>query len=190
LLDQHKHKRKRKGTKQQVQAETEHIRKLMEDDGLPDYKIIQLLKIPRRTFYFYKNRIIKDDERLWRNISYTVDSRKRRAMLLLDTLQNCYYINKQIAENPKEDSRTRIEASKTMSIAQRHMYQLINEGPFSVSVYSNQLPNTTTIPAQLPTIATTETLVPNTKYEDEDEEINSNNNNNNNNELVELTNRE
>ena len=43
-----------------------------------------------------------------------IDSAKYRATMLLQSLEECYHINRQIATNEKNKPKDRIQASETM----------------------------------------------------------------------------
>jgi hypothetical protein len=58
-----------------------------------------------------------------------IDSAKYGAVKLIQSLEECFYINRQIAINEKEQTRDRMEASRTMCEAAANIFKIVNEGP-------------------------------------------------------------
>ncbi|MGA8843307.1 MAG: hypothetical protein WB511_06950 [Nitrososphaeraceae archaeon] len=66
-----------------------------------------------------------------------IDSAKYGAVKLIQSLEECFYINRQIAINEKEQTRDRMEASRTMCEAAANIFKIVNEGPtFRISLPS------------------------------------------------------
>jgi hypothetical protein len=104
-------------------------------ENKPDHIIIRELNIPEQTYYQYKRRIQKKDEKIWEKVH--IDSAKYRAAKLIQSLEKCFYINRQIAINEKEQTRDRMEASRTMCEAAANIFKIVNEGPtFRISLPS------------------------------------------------------
>ncbi|MGE5821640.1 MAG: hypothetical protein ACM31M_03545 [Nitrososphaerota archaeon] len=56
------------------------------------------------------------------------ESLEHRALLIKKTLDLCIRINEEIAKNPNQPARDRIQASQLMVEAQREMLELLREG--------------------------------------------------------------
>ena len=119
-----------------LNAETALIRKFMEQNlelGKSHEDIIQQLNISRATYYRHVKRIMDEDAKIWDKVH--MDSAKYRAQRLVEGLLSCVNLCKQIMNDPKEKAADRIEASKTLCIAETNIFKLINEGPvFRISV--------------------------------------------------------
>jgi hypothetical protein len=119
-----------------VNAETALIRKYMEQNlelGKTHQDIMNELQIKPATYYRHVKRIIDQDSKIWDKVH--MDSAKYRAQRLVDDLLSCVNLCKQIMNDPKEKAADRIEASKTLCIAETNIFKLINEGPvFRISV--------------------------------------------------------
>ena len=64
-----------------------------------------------------------------------MDSAKYRATQLMDALLNCVNLCKQIMNDPKSKASDRIEAAKTLCIAETNIFKIVQEGPvFKVSL--------------------------------------------------------
>jgi hypothetical protein len=121
-----------KNFSQIVESKSNIIRGMI-NDNKTDTQIINELKMPVQTFYSYKKRIQKQDAQIWEKVH--LDSAKYRATKLIQSLEECFYINRQIAINEKEQAKDRIEASRTMCEAAANIFKLVNEGPtFRVSL--------------------------------------------------------
>ena len=96
-----------KNSSQNVENQSNIIRNMMSDNKT-DRQIIRELNMPEQTFYLYKRRIQKIDEKIWDKVH--IDSAKYRATMLLQSLEECYHINKQIATNEKNKPKDRIQA--------------------------------------------------------------------------------
>ena len=90
-----------RNSKQLVEAQSNRIRRLMEDNK-SDRQIIQELGINNHTYYTYKSRIQKEDGHIW--IKFTWDSAKYRATQLIKSLDECFLI-REIALSNKEIQR-------------------------------------------------------------------------------------
>ena len=68
-----------------------------------------------------------EDAKVWDKVH--MDSAKYRAQRLIDDLLSCVNLCKQIMndENAKPDDR--IEAAKTLCIAETNIFKIVNEGP-------------------------------------------------------------
>lgn len=116
----------------------------MINDNRTDTQIINKLKMPVQTFYTYKKRIQKQDAQIWEKVH--IDSAKYRAAKLIQSFEECLYINRQIAISEKQQTRDRMEASRAMCEAAANIFKLVNEGPtFRVSLPSN--PHTVNVPS-------------------------------------------
>ena len=108
-----------------INAETALIRKFMEQNlelGKSHEDIIQQLGISRATYYRHVKRIMDTDAKLWDSLH--MDSAKYRAQRLVDSLLNCINcINlcKQIMNDENAKVSDRIEASKTLCIAETNI---------------------------------------------------------------------
>ena len=120
-----------------MNAETAVIRRYMEQNlplGKGHNDIIKELGISRATYFRYVKRIQDEDAEIWDKVH--MDSAKYRATQLMDALLNCVNLCKQIMNDPKSRANDRIEAAKTLCIAETNIFKIVNEGPvFKVSVY-------------------------------------------------------
>ena len=91
------------------------------------------LQISEATYYRHVKRIMNEDAKIWDKVH--MDSAKYRAERLIDALLNCVNLCKQIMNNPNEKPADRIEAAKTLCIAETNIFKIVNEGPsFRVSL--------------------------------------------------------
>lgn len=119
-----------------VEAECSLIRKFMEQNlelGKSHRDIMNELQISQATYYRYVRKIMDQDAKIWDKVH--MDSAKYRAQRLVDSLLNCVNLCKSIMNNPNEKAYDRIEASKTLCIAETNIFKIVNEGPvFRVSL--------------------------------------------------------
>ena len=119
-----------------MNAETAVIRRYMEQNlplGKGHNDIIKELGISRATYFRYVKRIQDEDAEIWDKVH--MDSAKYRATQLMDALLNCVNLCKQIMNDPKSRASDRIEAAKTLCIAETNIFKIIQEGPvFKVSL--------------------------------------------------------
>jgi hypothetical protein len=125
-----------KKAKPLVAAETNLIRRFMEQNlelGKSHEDIIQQLGISQATYYRHVKRIMDTDAKLWDSVH--MDSAKYRAQRLVDSLLNCVNLCKQLMNDEKARPDDRIEAAKTLCIAETNIFKIVNEGPvFRVSL--------------------------------------------------------
>jgi hypothetical protein len=114
-------------SKHLVTAEMNHIRKLLEDSNNTDTKIMQQLKLPERTYYDYKARIYAIDRELWNQ--QALESLESRALKIMRSLELCIKVNTEIATNPRQDPKARIDASTKVVDANIMAYNLLETGP-------------------------------------------------------------
>ena len=119
-----------------VEAECNFIRKFMEQNlelGKSHRDIMNELQISQATYYRHVKRIMDEDAKVWDKVH--MDSAKYRSQRLIDDLLNCVNLCKQIMNNPNEKPADRIEAAKTLCIAETNIFKIIQEGPvFKVSL--------------------------------------------------------
>jgi hypothetical protein len=119
-----------------INAETNLIRKFMEQNlelGKSHEDILKDLGISRATYFRYVKRIMDEDAKIWDKVH--MDSAKYRAQRLVDALLNCVNLCKKIMNDEKASYRDKIEASKTLCIAETNIYKIVQEGPtFRVSL--------------------------------------------------------
>ena len=119
-----------------VEAECNFIRKYMEQNlelGKSHRDIMNELQISEATYYRHVKRIMDEDSKIWDKVH--MDSAKYRATQLMDALLNCVNLCKQIMNDPKSRASDRIEAAKTLCIAETNIFKIIQEGPvFKVSL--------------------------------------------------------
>ena len=96
-----------RNSKQLVEAQSNRIRRLMEDNK-SDRQIIQALGINNHTYYTYKSRIQK--KMVIYGIRFTWDSAKYRGTQLIKSLDECFLI-REIALSNKEYPKVRIDRS-------------------------------------------------------------------------------
>ena len=119
-----------------VNAETALIRKYMEQNlelGKTHQDIMNELQIKRATYYRHVKRIMNEDAKAWDKVH--LDSAKYRAHRLMDDLLNCVNLCKKIMNDENAKPADRIEAAKTLCIAETNIFKIVNEGPiFRVSL--------------------------------------------------------
>ena len=80
---------------------------------------------------------------------YDLKSAKYRATQLIDCLLNCVKLSNERMNNPKEDSRTRLEAAKTACLSYANVVKILENGPtfkLSLPIYpKNKNPELTDI---------------------------------------------
>lgn len=103
------------------------IRQLLEDSNNTDTKIIQLLKIPERTYYNHKKRIYEIDRELWNQIAS--ESLESRALKIMRSIQMCIEVNTEIAKDKKQEPKARTDASIKVVDANIMAYNILEEGP-------------------------------------------------------------
>ena len=136
-----KDKKMSRKSRSQINAETALIRKFMEQNlelGKSHEDIINQLNISRATYYRHVKRIMDEDAKVWDKVH--MDSAKYRAQRLIDDLLNCVNLCKQIMNDEKAKPDDRIEAAKTLCIAETNIFKIVNDGPtFKVSlpIYPN-----------------------------------------------------
>ena len=113
-------------SRQVMLAELNEIRRMVADRKR-DPEIAAALNISQRGLYKLKERIYQQDKEEWD--SKARESLESRALKIIETLEDCYHINKAIAENPDKQDKDRIEASQVMVQAQINMFQLLKQGP-------------------------------------------------------------
>jgi len=113
-------------SRQVMLAELNEIRRMVADRKR-DPEIAAALNISQRGLYKLKERIYEQDKEEWD--SKARESLESRALKIIETLDDCYHINKAIAENPDKQDKDRIEASQVMVQAQINMFQLLKQGP-------------------------------------------------------------
>ena len=82
---------------------------------------------------------MNEDSKIWDKVH--IDSAQYRAVRLIEALQNCVNVCKQIINNPNTDNRDRIEAAKTLCLSEANIFKIIQEGPvFKMSLPTNPNP--------------------------------------------------
>ena len=123
-------------SRSQIEVECNFIRQYMEQNlelGKSHEDIIKELGISRSTYFRHVKRIMDQDAEIWDKVH--MDSAKYRATQLMDALLNCVNLCKQIMNDPKSRASDRIEAAKTLCIAETNIFKIIQEGPvFKVSL--------------------------------------------------------
>lgn len=112
-------------------SKEEEIR-IMKDifDLLPkhnDYEIMHTLGIPNSTYYRYKSKIYKEAKKMWKQVC--IESLEYRALEIKKSLDLCIKVNEEIATDPNQAAKDRIEASQAMLDAQLNILRLLKEGP-------------------------------------------------------------
>ena len=110
-----------------ITAEMNHIRRLLEDSNNTDTKIMQVLKLPERTYYKHKAKIYAIDRELWEQTAR--ESLESRALKIMRSLQFCIDINTEIAQDKRQDPRARTDASIKVVDANIMAYNLLENGP-------------------------------------------------------------
>jgi predicted metal-dependent phosphoesterase TrpH len=91
-----------------------------------DDEIMDILAIPNSTYYRYKRKVYKQAKKIWKQVC--TESLEHRALLIKSTLDLAIKINKEIAEDPKQPAKDRIEATYVMTEKQVEMFTLLRDG--------------------------------------------------------------
>lgn len=91
-----------------------------------DDEIMEILGLPNSTYYRYKAKVYKEAEKIWKKVCQ--ESLEHRALLIKKTLDLCIRINEEIAKDPTQSARDRIQASQYMVEGQAEMLKLLREG--------------------------------------------------------------
>jgi hypothetical protein len=112
-----------------IRAEINQIRRLLEDKDRywTDTDIITKLNLNWRTYYRYKARIAEEDKELWQKIRS--ESLEKRALGILQALDDGYRTAKKIRDNHKALPKDRMEAAKVAIKAKVNIYYLMEDGP-------------------------------------------------------------
>ena len=95
--------------------------------------IMNELQISQATYYRHVKRIMNEDAKAWEKIH--MDSAEYRAQRLIDDLLNCVNLCKQIMNDESARPNDRLEAAKTLCIAESNIFKIVNDGPvFKVSL--------------------------------------------------------
>jgi hypothetical protein len=115
----------------QVRASMVDKIKNLLDKWVSDEEIMSRLKIPKTTYYRYKQQIQQEDKQL---IARTRSNELQQCITEVNqSLDYCIKINKQICENSKDD-KARIEASAMIVKAEMGKLQLKINPPYSEQV--------------------------------------------------------
>lgn len=117
-----------KQTNHIVQKQLAEIRDLL-DSGKKAKEIAELLDMKPRTVEYRIMQLRKRDRVEWKEKS--IGSLEDRAHAILESLEYCIKINKDIADNSKDD-KARIDASKLVVETNIALYQFLEHGPLSV----------------------------------------------------------
>lgn len=100
------------------------IQKLLPNKN--DDEIMDILGLPNSTYYRYKTKVYKEAKKIWKKVCQ--ESLEHRALLIKKTLDLCIRINEEIAKDPNQPAKDRIQASQFMVDAQAEMLELLREG--------------------------------------------------------------
>ncbi len=100
-----------------------------------DCKIMNTLGIPNSTYYRYKSKIYKEAKKLWEQVC--IESMEYRALEIKKSLVLCIKVNEEIAIDPNQPAKDRIEASQLMVDAQIDILKLLREGPAIMNHFSD-----------------------------------------------------
>ena len=115
-----------------INLQIKQVRQMLEDKKT-DGQIMETIRIPHRTYYRYKRRILDQDKRQWAAV--VKESLESRALKILQSLQWAYLLNKKIAEDRTAQASVRIKASQVMIDTQVNIYHLLKRGPRRAQVY-------------------------------------------------------
>jgi len=91
-----------------------------------DDEIMQIVELPNSTYYRYKAKVYKEAKKIWKQVCQ--ETLEHRALLIKKTLDICIRVNEEIATDPKQLAKDRIQASQSMVEAQLNMLKLLREG--------------------------------------------------------------
>lgn len=106
------------------------IQKLLPDKD--DYEIMDLLALPNSTYYRYKSKIYREARKIWKRV--TKESLEYRALMIKKALEVSIRVNEQIALDPKQLAKDRIEASQILVEAEEDMFLLFRDGPELIKI--------------------------------------------------------
>jgi len=114
-----------KVSRQSREKLTNEIRDLL-NLGVSEDHIISHLKIGRATFFRYKKRVIKQIIKQWEPRD---DEIEYQYAMLRKSLEDCYRINYQIANDIKKSPLARSKASEMFVVARAQLVRLAEKGP-------------------------------------------------------------
>jgi len=127
-------------TKKIIEAETNHVRRLLEDKAhiWTDKEIIEKLKMSAATLYRIKNRIESQDSELWQK--QNVEDKKKwerlrlgplekRALDVVDALEEAASVCNEIKNDDEAPHAVRVEASKWAVKFRVNIYYWLERGP-------------------------------------------------------------
>ena len=117
-----------KETNHIVQKQLAEIRSLL-DAGKKAPEIAELLDMKPRTVEYRIMQLRKRDKEQWK--VKAIESLDSRAYKILESLEYCIKVNKDIADNSKDD-KARIDASKMVVDTNVAIYQFLEHGPLAV----------------------------------------------------------
>ena len=129
-----------KQTNHIVKKQLSQVQDLL-DQGKKAKEIGELLDMKPRTVEYRIAQLRKRDKEYWKEIA--LESLEDRAFKILESLQYCIDVNKDIAENSKDD-KARIEASKLIVETNIATYQFLENGPLSLTPVAKRAIATTT----------------------------------------------
>lgn len=100
-----------------------------------DDEIMELLGLANSTYYRYKSKIYKEARKISKQICK--ESVEHRALLTKKSLELCIKVNQEIAIDPKQPAKDRIEASEVMVQAEEELLMLIKDGPNLTNLTNN-----------------------------------------------------
>src|SRR5437867_2937327 len=102
-----------------------------------DDEIMEMCELPNSTYYRYKAKVYKEAKKIWKQVCQ--ETLEHGALLIKKTLDLCIRVNEEIAMDPKQPVKDRIQASQFMVEAQLNMLKLLKEGQKLIG-YSSQDP--------------------------------------------------
>lgn len=91
-----------------------------------DDEIMEIVELPNSTYFRYKAKVYKEAKKIWKQVCK--ETLEHRALLIKRTLDLCIRVNEEIAMDPKQPAKDRIQASQSMVEAQLNMLKLLREG--------------------------------------------------------------
>jgi hypothetical protein len=92
-----------------------------------DFEIMNILGMPNSTYYRYKTKIYERSKKLWEQVC--TESLEYRALQIRKYLDMSIKVYEEIATDPNQEAKDRMEAAIHMVNAQIEFLKLIKEGP-------------------------------------------------------------
>ena len=113
-----------KGQWQIVRHKKKLARQLVYETNLKNKEIIEGLKIPGSTFFWYRAKIIKEDAEVQKIVATQFDNPRYRFIELMRSLEEAIILNERIRDSDNSSPKLIRECSRSIIQYQTYLYQL------------------------------------------------------------------